>query len=406
MELLDVGFAEVTTAVAQVSEIARPPYQTALSLLEQCIQNEYFSGHLPIRLKGLDEVLCGGIPFGVLTELVVFDHDKAIISIILDWFCMKLSLLASLPTNFGGLEGHVIYVDVESKLSSRRYLGHAFLISLNMAGRILVLQPSSLAEFTKSLQQIKVSLLQHQVKLLVIDSMTTLVSGRAIRLLGHHASRCVIGGTKIEDYAPRSLCNDGEANRKPAAKTGQQPSGALYSVLGPVANRGKSGTSQWISRQGDLSMHASLSFGTELRQSILCNLEFQILHFRSSVESEHPAFGNLRLLAGYDLEPIGPGLGRDIGSLAKFSRIPVVVTNQVRSQSSDEISQYAFQLRSRDDTIEESARFDSHLIPSLGIHWSHAVTIRLVLEAKSGILYWGDFGNSQIVTVKTLTAGN
>ncbi|CAL5389135.1 unnamed protein product [Camellia sinensis] len=61
-------------------------------------------------------------------------------------------------------------------------------------------------------------------------------------------------------------------------------------------------------------------------------------------------------------------------SLAKFSRIPVVVTNQVRSQS----------MRSRDDTIEESARFDSHLIPSLGIHWSHAVTIRLVLEAKSG----------------------
>ncbi|KAL7264650.1 hypothetical protein ACSBR1_002585 [Camellia fascicularis] len=272
MELLDVGFAEVTTAVAQVSEIASPPYQTALSLLEQCIQNEYLSGHLPTRLKGLDEVLCGGIPFGVLTELV------GPAGIGKTQFCMKLSLLASLPTKFGGLEGRVIYVDVESKFSSRRMIEigvssfpdifHMEGMAQEMAGRILVLQPSSLAEFTESLQQIKVSLLQHQVKLLVIDSLTAVVSG------------------EFEQGPPR---------------------------------------------QHSLGWHISF-----------------------------------------------------IKSLAEFSRIPVVVTNQVRSQSSDEISQYAFQVWSRDDTIEESARFDSHLVPALGIHWSHAVTIRLVLEAKSG----------------------
>ncbi|CAL5387203.1 unnamed protein product [Camellia sinensis] len=272
MELLDVGFAEVTTAVAQVSEIASPPYQIALSLLEQCIQNEYLSGHLPTRLKGLDEVLCGGIPFGVLTELV------GPAGIGKTQFCMKLSLLASLPTKFGGLEGRVIYVDVESKFSSRRMIEigvssfpdifHMEGMAQEMAGRILVLQPSSLAEFTESLQQIKVSLLQHQVKLLVIDSMTAVVSG------------------EFEQGPPR---------------------------------------------QHSLGWHISF-----------------------------------------------------IKSLAEFSRIPVVVTNQVRSQCSDEISKYAFQVQSRDDTIEESARFDSHLVPALGIHWSHAVTIRLVLEAKSG----------------------
>ncbi|CAL5334403.1 unnamed protein product [Camellia sinensis] len=38
--------------------------------LQTCTQNEYFFGHLPTCLKGLDEVLCDGIPFGVLTELV------------------------------------------------------------------------------------------------------------------------------------------------------------------------------------------------------------------------------------------------------------------------------------------------------------------------------------------------
>lgn len=38
--------------------------------MEQRVQNEYMAGHLPTRLKGLDEALGGGIPFGVLTELV------------------------------------------------------------------------------------------------------------------------------------------------------------------------------------------------------------------------------------------------------------------------------------------------------------------------------------------------
>jgi archaellum biogenesis ATPase FlaH len=38
--------------------------------MEQRVQNEHLAGHLPTRLKGLDETLCGGIPFGVLTELV------------------------------------------------------------------------------------------------------------------------------------------------------------------------------------------------------------------------------------------------------------------------------------------------------------------------------------------------
>ncbi len=34
------------------------------------MRKEDHGGHLPTRLKGLDEALCGGLPFGVLTELV------------------------------------------------------------------------------------------------------------------------------------------------------------------------------------------------------------------------------------------------------------------------------------------------------------------------------------------------
>ena len=42
-------------------------------------------------------------------------------AVILMQFCLKLALLAALPECYGGLNGRVIYIDTESKFSSRRY---------------------------------------------------------------------------------------------------------------------------------------------------------------------------------------------------------------------------------------------------------------------------------------------
>ncbi|VVB01755.1 unnamed protein product [Arabis nemorensis] len=91
-------------------------------------------------------------------------------------------------------------------------------------------------------------------------------------------------------------------------------------------------------------------------------------------------------------------------SLAEFLRIPIVVTNQVRSRNRDETSQYSFQAILVDsyspqshissitaklkDGFQEHARtYDSHLVAALGINWAHAVTIRLVLEAKASRIH-------------------
>ncbi|XP_051142388.1 DNA repair protein RAD51 homolog 2 isoform X2 [Andrographis paniculata] len=267
MELLDMGLEEVALAVAHISEISCPPYQTALSLLDQKNQNEHFTGHLPTHLKGLDAALCGGIPSGVVTELV----GPAGIG------KTQLALLASLPTSYGGLGGCVMYIDVESKFSSRRMIEMGISsfpeifrmegLAQEMAGRVLILRPESLSDFTESLQQIKVSLLQHHVKLLIIDSMAALMSG------------------EYDQGAPR---------------------------------------------------HHHLGW--------------------------HISF---------------------IKSLAEFSQIPVVVTNQVRSQGHDEVPQYLFQVQCRDETVEDPPKFDSHLVAALGINWAHAVSIRLVLEYRS-----------------------
>ncbi|XP_021746054.1 DNA repair protein RAD51 homolog 2-like isoform X1 [Chenopodium quinoa] len=279
MELLDVGLTEVTSALAYISEVVCPPFETALSLLEQRVQNEHLAGHLPTKLEGLDKALCGGIPFGVVTELV------GPAGIGKTQFCLKLALLASLPVSCGGLDGHVIYIDVESKFSSRRMIEigsksfpEVFYregMAKEMAGRILVLQPTSLLEFTDSLQQIKVLLLQNKAKLLIIDSMAALLSGE-------------------------------------------------YEQTNP--------------RQHALAWHISF-----------------------------------------------------IKSLAELSRIPIVVTNQVRSQSHDD-SLFSFQhtdgtnlqMQTRSDNL---TRFDTHLIAALGIHWAHAVSIRLILDSRSGQRY-------------------
>ncbi|KAK8947878.1 hypothetical protein KSP40_PGU009793 [Platanthera guangdongensis] len=70
MTLLGVDIEDVSDALARISKVASPTYQTALSLLEERLINDASSGRLPTFLKGLDAVLGGGIPFSVLTELV------------------------------------------------------------------------------------------------------------------------------------------------------------------------------------------------------------------------------------------------------------------------------------------------------------------------------------------------
>ncbi|KAH7667668.1 ATP diphosphatase protein [Dioscorea alata] len=278
MALLDLGRDQVASAVARISEITCPPYQTVLSLMEDRRTSGCHGGRLPTLLKGLDEALGGGIPPGLLTELVGPSGIGK------TQFCLKLSLIAALPTCYGGLNGRVIYIDTESKFSSRRIIEigeNSFPqifqtegMAQEMAGRIVVLRPASLSEFTQSLEKIKLSLIQREVNLLIIDSMAGLISGN-----------------------PRE-------NESCTRGSRQQPLG-------------------W-----------TLSF---------------------------------------------------LKSVAEFSRIPIVVTNQVRGQST-EAFHYPFEGLGGNDNVT-SERLESHLVAALGIQWAHAVTIRLVLEAHSGQRY-------------------
>ncbi|XP_078430250.1 DNA repair (Rad51) family protein isoform X3 [Wolffia australiana] len=203
MALLDVDLDEVKSAVSHISAMVCPPPQTALSLMEDQV-HEFSFGHFPTLLRGLDDALCGGIPFGSLTEVV------GPAGVGKTQFCLKLSLLAALPSSFGGLDGRVIYVDTEAKFSPQRIIeiginsfpqiANAVGVLKEIAGRIEVMRPSSLDEFMESLRKIRVQLLRRQVKLLVIDSVAALFSGenndKEIRGSHQHSHGCSLSYLK------------------------------------------------------------------------------------------------------------------------------------------------------------------------------------------------------------------
>ena len=100
------------------------------------------------------------------------------------------------------------------------------------------------------------------------------ILSRANWLLGHHASRCVIGGTRIKDYTPwrvvmhtyvKILCHHFVALCFSKSEIGSLPELGMH----PENNckQRQTRASQCIFAQGNSSMHHP-SFGTELRQSI------------------------------------------------------------------------------------------------------------------------------------------
>ena len=99
------------------------------------------------------------------------------------------------------------------------------------------------------------------------------ILSRAIRLLGCHASRYVIGGLRVKDYTPwrvvmhtyvKILCHaplllSVVANQKSAAFR------SLACIPRTITNRDKLGHHKGFSDKGNRNMHHS-SFGTELRR--------------------------------------------------------------------------------------------------------------------------------------------
>ncbi|KAH9573520.1 hypothetical protein CY35_01G005100 [Sphagnum magellanicum] len=186
MELLDVPMEALLSAVAFISQKVCPPCHSVLDIMKERAKTEPAYGHLPTGLQGLDGALWGGIPFGIVTEVV------GPAGIGKTQLCLMLSALTSMPEALGGLNSGVIYIDTEHKFTSGRLIEIAHSLSpevlgdnmlQQLAAHVLVLHPSSVADLLQRLHGLEEAIIEHRIKLLVIDSIAALVL-RDKRFLG------------------------------------------------------------------------------------------------------------------------------------------------------------------------------------------------------------------------------
>ena len=141
-------------------------------------------------LRALDSALGGGVPTGSITELVgPAGAGKT-------QFCLTLAVAAAAPRRLGGLDAGVVFVDTEQKFSGARVaqiaanvFPSAYGVSSDDAAherdakatalralteKILVLTPSTLSETLQRLSGLEEALVDHAVRLLVVDSVAAL----------------------------------------------------------------------------------------------------------------------------------------------------------------------------------------------------------------------------------------
>jgi RAD51-like protein 1 len=141
----------------------------------------FVRSHLP----ALDDALGGGVPTGSISELVgPAGAGKT-------QLCLTLAVATAAPPSAGGLGAGVVFVDTEQKFSAARLaeIARAKFPAVygdqagdqaaaealrQLTSRVLVLTPSTLSEILQRLNGLEEALIDHGVRLLVVDSMAAL----------------------------------------------------------------------------------------------------------------------------------------------------------------------------------------------------------------------------------------
>ena len=195
-ELLDLSMKEAAQLVSTVAAAVCPAGQPVSALLAR---KRTEASHLPFNLPALDLALRGGAPVGAVTELVgAAGAGKT-------QACLQLAAAATLPLSAGGLGGSAVYIDTESRFSGERLVEIArgrwpdsfrepASVEALLKG-VVVIAPGSGVELLQRLEGLEAVIIEHSVRLVVVDSIAFLVrSGEGTlherhELLGEQASR-------------------------------------------------------------------------------------------------------------------------------------------------------------------------------------------------------------------------
>ena len=137
------------------------------------------NAYLRTSLSRLDAVLHGGLPAATITELAGPSGCGKTQT------CLMLSVLTTLSMSDGGLDGGVLYIDTESAFSAERLLEIARNRypgifrneedTVKLSESVHVFTESTCTSLLKRLENIEDILIEKNIKLIVIDSIASLV---------------------------------------------------------------------------------------------------------------------------------------------------------------------------------------------------------------------------------------
>ncbi|GAB5572969.1 DNA repair protein RAD51 homolog 2 isoform X8 [Prionailurus iriomotensis] len=180
MKMTGLSYRGVHELLCMVSRACAPQMQTAYGLKMQTSAS-VSSVFLATTLSALDEALHGGVACGSLTEAQITGPPGCGKT----QFCMMMSILATLPTNMGGLEGGVVYIDTESAFSAERLVEIAesrFPRYFNTEEKLLLTSSKvhlyrelSCDEVLQRIESLEEEIISKRVKLVIIDSVASVV---------------------------------------------------------------------------------------------------------------------------------------------------------------------------------------------------------------------------------------
>ncbi|KAM3853011.1 DNA repair protein RAD51 homolog 2 [Vipera latastei] len=178
MKMTGQSYWSVQKLFRTVSQSCAPRMQTAYEMKMKRTTNPS-TAFLPTTLEDLDKILHGGIACGSLTEITGPSGCGK------TQLCIMMSLLATLPTNMGGLDGAVIYIDTESAFTAERLVEiaqhrfpHYFATEeklIAMTSKVLVYQELTCDSVLKRIKSLEEEIISKNVKLIIVDSVASVI---------------------------------------------------------------------------------------------------------------------------------------------------------------------------------------------------------------------------------------
>nr|XP_011724744.1 DNA repair protein RAD51 homolog 2 isoform X8 [Macaca nemestrina] len=178
MKMTGLSYRGVHELLCMVSRACAPKMQTAYEIKAQR-SADFSPAFLSTTLSALDEALHGGVACGSLTEITGPPGCGK------TQFCIMMSILATLPTHMGGLEGAVVYIDTESAFSAERLVEIAesrFPRYFNTEEKLLLTSSKvhlyrelTCDEVLQRIESLEEEIISKGIKLVIIDSVASVV---------------------------------------------------------------------------------------------------------------------------------------------------------------------------------------------------------------------------------------